>query len=179
VKVFAVFALVFTSLVPCYADTQTWDVTASCNPQFTTFGPACTVPAEINAVFTTTPESGTFFNPVQDVSFTGTEPVVTSFSGTFNGAPITNVSGWMQGNLPGDIGFTSGGINYSLWWDGNTFFQPQNQFLETEYLNWSAIDPVGIPEPSTLLLLTVSLLLSLLYHSLHRHARRCSGNQDA
>ena len=66
-KVFAVFVLVLAGLIPCYADT--WDVQASCY-QMNQYSPPCFDPAIIDAVLTTTLETGTFYNSVQDVRFT-------------------------------------------------------------------------------------------------------------
>ena len=148
----AIFILVPTTRADT---TQTWDVTANCSQ------PACFDPANLSAVLTTTLESGTFYDPVHDTYFTGSEPVITSFSGTFDDAPITDLGGWLlNGNPYGGMWFTAGGIGYALFWDGIAFIQ--NSTLQVEFVNWSAVDPVGVPEPRTILLLTVPLLLGLM-----------------
>jgi hypothetical protein len=147
------FGLTVAAVLLCamqvQADTQTWNVVASCDPQFTTGFPACGYSATINAVMVTTPETGTFYNAIEDLDFTGTEPVVTSISGTFNGLPMTlvaNPTGWWLGSTPEGVAFIAGGIEYVTWWDGSVFIQPVGNSLETEYLDWSAVDPVGISE---------------------------------
>ena len=149
-------ALLFASMAHADTTTQTWDVTASCYQQ-NQFSPPCFDPANINAVLTTTMESGTFYNSVQDVTFTGTEPVITGFSGTFDGQPIASVGGWLLNGYPvGGIGIEVGGVDYSLWWDGIFFLEPQGS-LNPEYLNWTAVDPA--PEPPLFWMLLIGLCL--------------------
>ena len=96
-KIFSVFVLVLTAgLVPCQADTtptQTWNVTAMCDPNLNPGFPFCSVPAKINAVFTTQIETGTFWDPADGEFFEPPqgEPVVTNITGTFDGMPMTLV----------------------------------------------------------------------------------------
>ena len=176
-KVFALFVLVLGGLVPCYADTtqtQTWNIQTSCNPQFYQQVPPCQTPANINAVFTTTLESGTFYSETGDFTYTGTAYVVTNITGTFDGLPMTGGvtgppgrSNWMEaGDLPQDVTFTAGGNEYDLFYDGlfTLAAVPGPPFSsDWEYLNWNAIGPTApVPEPSTLLLLIVPLLLAVL-----------------
>jgi hypothetical protein len=116
-------------------------------------------------------ESGTFFNAVQDVDFTGVEPVITSIVGTFDGEPITSGGGWMLGSFPGGIGFEAGGVNYTMWWDGVTFFDPVNDF-SAEYINWSA---VHVPEPPLFWLLLTALSLLGLMRWAQMSLRKLSG----
>ena len=61
-KEFAVFVLVFSTIVPTHADTtQTWNLTASCEavPEVS----VCTDPANVNAVLVTQMEFGTYVDP--------------------------------------------------------------------------------------------------------------------
>jgi hypothetical protein len=148
--------------------TQTWNISTSCNPTFFIAPPPCQQAANINAVFTTTLESGTFYEEVSDQLFTGSAFVVTSISGTFDGLPMSLVVlpqvDWMNGELPENIWFSAGGAEYALLYDGLFTLAPASAVNQNtwEYLNWNATDPAAVPEPSTLLLLTVPLLLALM-----------------
>jgi hypothetical protein len=158
-KVFAVLMLVLAGLVPVHADS--WEITASCDLTAAVFVP-CTDPAKINAVFTTQLETGMFLwtDGESNVLRFGTHPVVTNISGTFDGLAMTLVPvptwDWLNysfGN-PEAVTFTAGGIEYSLSIPG---FEPQI-FPLSEFLTWSAIDPVSAPEPGALALLASGLL---------------------
>ena len=156
-KVFAVFVLVLAGLIPCYADT--WDVQASCNPQYYQQTPVCATPAVINAVFTTTLETGYFYDPANDESYYGQASVVTGIAGTFDGAAMQLVpgNGWMQTDLPEDVAFTEGGNEWVLFFDGYFYLQPipwVAPWTQVEYLNWSAVD---VPEPPLFWLLLTAL----------------------
>ena len=169
-KAFAVFVLVFASLVPTYADTtqtQTWNVTAVCQegiPSFPCFAQSLT------AVFTTQLETGTFVSTDNLGVFTGTEPVVIGMTGTLDGVPLTFVPqgppfgpfGWLDNGAPEGIGFMAGGVGYGAVSDIDTviFSSSANPPGVYEFMNWSAVEVV--PEPSALLLLTALLLLALM-----------------
>jgi hypothetical protein len=171
VKIFSVFVLVLTcGLVPCQADTtptQTWNVVAMCDGDIDfPFTTVCTVPANINAVFTTRIETGTFWDPVDEEFFVPPEgePVVTNIAGTFDGLPMTLVphSEPFQGYLgpsPANIDFVAGGIEYELSRE-----VPNDIFLDStnvhETLAFSAVE--NVPEPRAFwLLLTALLMLAL------------------
>jgi hypothetical protein len=165
VKVFAVFVLVLAGLVPTHADTtQKWALTSGCNPEFNPDG--CFDTAQIRAVLTTTMENGTFTESNGDVTFTGVAPVVTNIVGTFDGMPMTLIStpgeagNWLLGNLPQDVTFMAGGIEYDIFWDSDIFLVqiPSGPQLNQEVIGWNA---VPVPEPNTLLLFSVPLFLGL------------------
>ncbi len=161
VPILAVLALVaFSITTQADTTTQTWNVTASCDP---TLAP-CTDPDTINAVFITQMEFGTYHSIKGNFDFTGYEPVVTSMVGTFDGmamslAPIDPGDWLLEGN-PEDVAFTAGGIEHFLVWDG--FF-----FLDTQFINWSAVDPVdppvNVPEAGGILFPLTALDLFLVF----------------
>ena len=168
-KLAMAFVALLAFSLSAFADTQTWDVTASCNPQSYQQLPACATPANINAVFTTTLESGTFYSETGGFTFTGTAYVVTNITGTFNGLQMAGgvtgtpgESNWMQdGDLPQDVTFTAGGNEYDLFYDGlfTLATVPGPPFSsDWEYLNWSAVDPVGVPEPNIALLAIIGIM---------------------
>src|ERR1700722_9854146 len=111
-----VLALLAFSL-PAFADTQRWDVMASCDLVLSTPLAGC-LPGDINAVFTTQLEFGTFFRFKDASFFTGFEPVITNISGTFDGMSITLGSGYFLDSTPESIAFTAGGNGYSIILDG-------------------------------------------------------------
>ena len=175
-KVFALFVLVLTGLVPTRADTtqvHTWDITATtcfvCESD--SYGlPPNPQPVNLYAVFTVTPvlATGQFwdegiadFYPYQLVD------EVTGITGTLNGQPVTlgapavGAGSWLA--LNGDIG--------TVWYDVNGVPGVPAGVIYTDSVYdevsgipvfWSATDPVGLPEPATLLLLTVPLSLGLM-----------------
>ncbi len=167
-KIFSVFVLVLTcGLVPCQADTtptQTWNVTATCDPDIDfPFTTVCTVPANIKAVFTTQIETGTFWDPVDGEFFEPPEgePVVTNITGTFDGLPMTEVPGsgpfvGYLGPAPVDIAFVAGGIEYELSRE-----VPSDIFLDSanvhETLAFSAVE--NVPEPRGFWMLLTGLFL--------------------
>jgi hypothetical protein len=163
VKVLAGFILVLTALVPAYADTtQTWVVTATCDVN-TPFGTPCFTPGNINAVFTTQLETGTFIDSEEgeNFPFTGTEPVVTNISGTLDGQSMSLIpspgNDWLQDGLPQEIMFSAGGQDYSLHFDLGVRLDRTNDF---EFLKWSAVE--SVPEPAIFgMLFTAVLLLGL------------------
>lgn len=163
-KVFAVFVLVLTALAPCHADT--WDVAASCESGFQSGVPTpCTDPANINAVFTTQMEFGTFVNPSNTEGETiGSVPVVTNISGTFDRMAMSLVldpSGdWLLGSYPEVVLFNAGGSEYMLFWDGDTWLAPlsaPSPVNGLEILNWSAFDLTAMPEPGVFWLLVIAV----------------------
>lgn len=178
-KILAVLALFLAYLCPAHADT--WVINAStapCDISNPFFNPAqCSATANINAIFTTQQETGIFFFSVGAVqSILSTEPVVIGISGTFNGMPMSfvqppsnpnGIEGWLFDGIPQtgeadpqSIYFSAGGNQYELDWDGQlpTIFGAP---IPPTYLTWSAVDPSEVPEPMTLWLLTVPLLLAL------------------
>ena len=164
-KIFSVFVLFLTCLVPARADTQTWNITATCNPD-AMFPPQfiCNYPSNINAVFTTQLETGTFHEFEFGNTFTSAN-VVIGISGTFNGLAMTLVPNppgdWLHADLPEEVLFMAGGVQYNLFpdFDQVWLIQPSGA---TEPLIWSAVDVTSpVPEPATILLLTLPLLLGL------------------
>jgi len=166
VKVFSVFVLFLAGLAPTHADTtQTWDVTASCqaNVSYPCFA------SSLNAVFTTELETGTFESTDNFNVFTGTEPVVIGISGTLDGMPMTFLPpsnplfGWIEFGLPEGVCFAAGGSRYCALSDIDTvLLTPSANDNAYEFMNWSALGPLSpVPEPSTILLLTMPLLLGL------------------
>jgi hypothetical protein len=178
VKGFALFVLVLAGLVPTHADT--WNVTASCNAQIPFFPPlGCANPANINAVFTTQPEFGNFFDISFGVELTGvTEPVVTNITGTFDGITMTLVPvpqlDWLAGGTPEDVAFMAGGVEYTLWWDGFYFIGtlPQPD-INKETLNWNAVE--SVPEPPLFWMLCNALSLLGLSRWAQMSLRKMSG----
>jgi hypothetical protein len=159
VKVFATFVLVLAGLVPTHADTttQTWAFNEICQGN-------CNTPANINAIATTQMEQGLFFEAETGDIFSGTEPVVTGISGTFDGLAMSlgivdplGFLPWINNSAPEGIPFTAGSQAYVLTWDGDfKLFLPDGSFeILTD-------PPAAVPEPSTLFLLTALLLLALM-----------------
>ena len=80
----------------------------------------CSLPGNINAVFTTQLETGTFIDSEEGENHqvTGTEPVVTNISGTLDGQAMSLVpfpeNDWLQDGIPEQILFVAGGVEYSL-----------------------------------------------------------------
>ena len=66
--------------------TQTWTITASCLPI-----EPCFDAANLSATLTTQMEQGTFYDAFTNSTFEGTEPVITSMAGTFDGQQVTLV----------------------------------------------------------------------------------------
>ena len=178
-KIFAVFVLVLAGLVSTHGDTtqtQTWDVVAACQLGDSVAGFPCIAPSVISATFTTQLETGNFAFTSEPTNFCTvpcTEPVVTGISGTFDGQSMTLTISpgpfdWLLvgcptcGALPEGVDFTANGNAYTLWWDGYTFLTTDtNGATSTEVMDWSAAESSPVPEPSTILLLTVPLLLAL------------------
>lgn len=159
-RVFAIFMLVLVGLVPAYADTtQTWVVTATCDVN-TPFGTPCFTPGNIDAVFTTQLETGTFIDSEEGENhqFTGTEPVVTNISGTLDGQAMSLVpfpeNDWLQDGIPEQILFVAGGVEYSLHYDNGVRLGTIEDF---EFLEWSAV--ASVPEPAIFWMLFTALLL--------------------
>jgi hypothetical protein len=50
--------------------------------------------------------------------------------------------GWLLDGFPQNVGFTAGGTEYALVWDGNTFLTAGTIPNGGELLNWSAIATV-------------------------------------
>jgi hypothetical protein len=158
------------------ADTQTWNVTASCQLGDSVQGFPCAAPSVISAVFTTQLETKLFEDTSNLFPFTGTEPVVVDISGTFDGMSMTLIpppggGGWICagcGNIPEGIEFTAGGNPYSLWWDGYTFLTLSGSPTTVEVMNWRAVDPMSIPEPSELILGLIGVDLVLVWGWMRR-----------
>jgi hypothetical protein len=144
VKVFATLVLVLAGLVPCYADstTQTWDVTTSCEDEMS-IQYACRIPAVMSAVFTVEGDT------------------VLSIMGTFDGLPITDGSGSWIAPFPDNVCFEAGTATMCLEQYVDDTFLSGPLSNENEFLNWYA-QLAAVPEPSTMLLLTVPLLLGLM-----------------
>jgi hypothetical protein len=114
---------------------------------------ACSAPFTLNATLTTQTETGTFFFNYLAETGSGTFPVETGISGTFNGDPISFVApGLVQGgiddflfinNLPEGIQFCTSVDCYGLYYDGDgvKIFSVDGIDLEfnTEFANWSAV----------------------------------------
>jgi hypothetical protein len=150
--VVAVLALLVFSL-PAFADTQGWDVMASCDLDLSTHQfNGCTTPSIINAVFTTQLEFGTFFHLKDASEITGFEPVVTNISGTFDGMAMTLSSGYFLDSTLESVAFTAGGTEYSIVHDSFYFLDSAPGGME--FLDLSA---VLVPEPSSAVLLGISL----------------------
>jgi hypothetical protein len=171
VKVFATFVLVLAGLVPTHADTQMWDITGN----LVCFGfEKCDTPFNLTATMTTQTETGTFFFNYLGVPAQGTFPVETAISGTFNGDPISfqgplfpapGIDDFLMfADLPEGISFCTGAQCFGIFYDGDgvKIFGAGGSPFDTEYVSWGAADPVGTPEPSTLMLFTVPLLLALM-----------------
>ena len=194
-KIFAVFVLVLTGLVPTHADTtqtQTWNVAASCQLGDSAAGFPCVEPSVINAVFTTQMETGLFAltsDPTIRCIDPCPAPVVTDISGTFDGLPMTLIGesgspfNWLLvscnptpttcGAIPEGVSFIAGGNQYLLWYDGSVFLTNQSPF-SIEVMNWSAVESVPEPPLFWLLLTALSFLglsrwaqLSLRKYSVH------------
>jgi hypothetical protein len=152
-KIFSVLVLILTcGLVPCRADTtETWNVAAMCDPNLSPFFPFCSVPAKINAVFTTQMQTGLFFDPEDAFFFEGTEAVVTNITGTLDGLPMTlevpggesPFVGWLDDNgRPAGVAFVAGGLKFDL----SLLSAP----LQDVFLSCAATTPCGIaPTPGT------------------------------
>ena len=179
-KVSAIFVLVFACLIPAHADTQTWDITATmfCGSPLDN----CSTPFTLNATMTTQTETGLFYSVFQGESLPGTWPVETSITGTFDGMSISTpdltpgpngITAWLLETgsfiVPMGIEFEAGGDIYTILYDaGYQIFDLTHQnALNGEQVLWNIVDPAtgvgfsSVPEPSTLLLLTVPLLLGL------------------
>jgi hypothetical protein len=167
VKVFAVFVLFLACLVPCYADTtQTWTVSASCSHTSSSF--TCPDPDTISATFTTQLETGTFELSDEPIFITGTVPVITNISGTFDGLPMALISvpgsDWLLTGCdaitciaePEDVFFSAGANTYLLFYAGDAMLQTVPFNGNIDALTWSAVDPV--PEPSLFSMLLVGLI---------------------
>ena len=182
-KIFSVFVLILTcGLVPCRADTtETWNVAAMCDPNLSPSFPLCSVPAKINAVFTTQMQTGVFFDPVDAEFFEGTNAVVTNITGTLDGLPMTLVPdsgnpGWLDDNGdPNVVDFVAGGVEFNL----SRLLSPDvgvkvflscpfintpcgitptpGTFFPMETLDWSAVR--NVPESSVFSMLLTGLLL--------------------
>jgi hypothetical protein len=173
VKIFAVSVLVLAGVVPAHADTtvQTWQVTAECEDISTSY--FCDDPANISAVFTTELEPGTFFDGASQETFTGLAPVLMNIVGTYDGLPIsftpppTGLSdysgfGWMDPIYPNNVCFGAGGNGYCVTEIVDDGFMSGPFTNGLEILFWNSVElPAPVPEPATILLLTVPLLLGL------------------
>lgn len=144
-SIFALVMLCLLNTCDAQADTQTWNVVTGCNPEFNPVG-GCFVPAQMSAVMITTMETGTFYDSEGDFTFTGTVPVVTSITGTFDGLAMTLVPNgtgdWLNNSLPEDVSFSAGGNTFDIWQDAGVFLQ-ENGPPVTEQIGWSAVDPVA------------------------------------
>jgi hypothetical protein len=179
VKVFAIFVLVLTGLVPTHADTtQTWNLTASCTE--TLGGLPCVDPAIINATFTTQMVFGTYVDP----SGTGLpqqeiEPLIETLTGTFDGQAMTlttvsSAGPWMDTfvSFPQMLYFMADGQTYVLFWDGSPEIQSQSNPNPNEILTGSAVD---VPEPPLFWLLLTALSLLGLSRWAQTSLRKLSG----
>jgi hypothetical protein len=121
------------------------------------------------AQFTMTPETKQFFDFTNDISFYGTEPVVTSITGRLNGKyamtlvppPVEPEGsfGWLlDNNLPQGIYFSADGFTWDL---------VNNALGDTELSGPQGISVVNFsatptPEPSTWMLFLMGILLVLI-----------------
>ena len=161
-KIFAVFVLALTGLVPAFADTV--DVTATtCNTCGAGIQPAIDFQAQLTAQLVT----GGFLDPFEDFVFHATEEKVTSLIGTLNGVPIS------LGTAPaGDGSWLIPGFGLGAVWftvagqPGIVFFDDAHDVItapnqNTILINFSATE-VNAPEPTSFALLLTGLCQLLL-----------------
>src|SRR6202041_2979918 len=128
---------------------------------------ACPDPANITAVFTTELITQIYVDPSgSEEPMLETEMAVMGFQGTYDGQRMSGAAygciPFLQpGGSPECTSFIAGGEQYVLNTLGYTFLEGDTAanvgLFET--LNWSAVE---VPEPSTLMLFTVPLLLVLM-----------------
>jgi hypothetical protein len=149
------------------ADTQTWDVTVTCDAGAPFY--VCSEPFNLDAVVTTQPETGTFFDGTFQGTVTGTVPVVIGATGTFNGAPFSftappyDFSGgqWLN-PYPENVSL---GVAFFFQVFDDTFTQAGPEGIEQVF--WSAQlvsdpPPASVPEPITGLLAGVGFALLVI-----------------
>jgi hypothetical protein len=185
VKVFALFVLVLSAgLVPTHADTaqtQTWQVTGECEDASTYY--VCETPSIPSAVVTTELEPGTFFDGTAQETFTGMAPVVMNMVGSFDGLPISFTPppdptapgvGWMDA-YPEGLCFGAGNAGYCVNMIFDDAFMAGPFAHQYEIMGWNAVEiPNPVPEPATILLLSVPLMLGLMRWA-QMSLRRLSG----
>jgi hypothetical protein len=142
----------------------------------TPFAPPPNLPTvDLDLELTVEPVTGTFWNPYYGITDTMTVDEVLSMTGTLNGDSVTlapppagNGDWLIPGSFAlGDLCFTSDGEQYCAWNDdANNLLSNSSTF---EPITWDAADPVATPEPTTLLLTEIGIVLVFL--GFRRHSR--------